>query len=264
MMNSSKKQGSPSVEPISNAKGIVFVHGDKGGVGKSFTCARLIDALATRNVPVAAVDGDTQNPDVARMFEGIIPVKSCNLRSADGWMDLLDFIVEHNDKTVVLSLPAGIGSQIKDQGIQFCDNMRLLKRPVHLVWVLNRLPDSINLLAEALTTVGPYLESKTAVKNLVFGDASKFGRWNESSTKRNFEADGGKTIDLLELNERVVDKLFGDANNVLPFSKCVSDISDVGRSTHSLTPSENLALIQWLKKTELSFKEVFSQIGVLE
>lgn len=255
MAKTEKPNPLPSPSPAINP-GIILVDGDKGGVGKSFACSALIDKFMADNMPVAAVEGDTQNPDVARMFEGAIPLRSCNLRDPDGWMDLLDFMMEERDKPVIVSMPAGIGARMKVEGLAFCDNMSLINRPIHLVWLLNRLPDSINLLSDALNILQPSLQSKTAIKNLYFGESRKFGRWDESHTKRDFETTGGKTFELQELNDRVVDKIFGDPQKTFPFSQCVTEVNSTDTSTHGLTPSENLALIQWIKNTHSMFAAV--------
>ena len=49
---------------------IIFIHGDKGGVGKSQTAMTLTDYLLSRGQSVRPIDTDTRNPDFARMFEG--------------------------------------------------------------------------------------------------------------------------------------------------------------------------------------------------
>lgn len=256
------KESMKKEQASATSTNIVFVHGDKGGVGKSFTSARLIDLARTTGIDVAVVDGDTQNPDIARMWDGILSVKSCNLRSKDGWFDITDFVFEQRNKTTIISMPAGIGPQFKDQGISFCESMKKLGVNIHLLWVLNRLPDSINLLHETLATAGHLIDKKFAVKNLVFGESAKFARWQNSETRSQFEKSGGLTLELLELDERVVDKLFGDAQNVMPFSNCTYDLTNISSTADGqrLSPSENLSLTQWLAKTAIAFDPVIQSL----
>ncbi|MFJ3317172.1 division plane positioning ATPase MipZ [Herbaspirillum huttiense] len=241
---------------------VVIVDGDKGGVGKSTTAEGFIDALLHAEGSVAVVDGDTRNPDVVRMFEGMVATKSCNLRTDDGWMDLFDFVFEHKDKAVVISMPGGIGGQMATKGAEFCASMAQLNRPLHLVWVINRQVDSINLLIEANNTIGQWLHSQSVVKNCFYGDGRKFIRWDESETRKLIEKKAGKTFELAELNERVVDKLFSSPEKVVPFRDAAVDMDKIETSIHGLTPSENMALHRWLDQTGHMFKEMRAHMGL--
>jgi hypothetical protein len=229
---------------------VILVDGDKGGVGKSWASCTVLDWLQKLGAPVAAVDADTRNADVHRMFKGTMPVLHANLRDHTGWMDLLDFLVEHPAEITVVSLPAGIGDTMKKEAPPFIQNMKMLNRDLGLMWIMNRQADSVNLLNQALTHIGSALSFKVAVKNLMYGDSERFIRWDNSQTKKKFETTGGITIDLTELHERTVDKLTGDSTGqtdvIMPFSHAVMPVSDTKNSVHKLTPSENLELINWI------------------
>ena len=216
----------------------VFIcHGDKGGVGKSMECAVICDWLDKSGIEFALVDGDTRNPDVARMFKSVAPVAQLNLRTHDGWMDLTDFMSEHSHRVIVISMPAGIGEELSKEGASFVNTIRLLERPMHLFWVINRLPDSVNLLSEAEKTLGGDLAGRYVVKNLYFGPAEKFTRWDTSTTRSNFEQAGGVTLKLPELHERTVDKLYADNDAIMPFSRAVQPVGQHKESVHGFTAS---------------------------
>lgn len=242
-------------------KPIIIFHGDKGGVGKSWTASVFTDWLVKRKIPIALVDGDTRNPDVCRMFADAIPTTQANLRAHEGWMDLTDFMMAKQDEAIVISLPAGIGGDFKREAPRFFDTVSMLGRPVSMFWVINRLPDSINLLAQAMSVSGDKLHSKFVVKNLFFGDEDKFSRWDNSDTRKAFESTGGKTICLSELHERTVDKLFADNENIMPFSAALVPVQEVGKSAHKLTPSENMELMMWLQENHRNFDQIQAQIG---
>jgi hypothetical protein len=229
---------------------IILVDGDKGGVGKSWASCTILDWLLKLGTKVAAVDADTRNADVHRMFKGTMPVLHANLREHTGWMDVLDFLVENPEAIVVISLPAGIGDTMKKEAPSFIQSIKMLKRDLGLVWVMNRQADSVNLLNQALTHIGKALSFKVAVKNLMYGDSERFIRWDTSQTKKKFEESGGVTIDITELHERTVDKLTGDATGqadvIMPFSQAVMPVHDTTGSVHKLTPSENMELINWI------------------
>jgi hypothetical protein len=229
---------------------VILVDGDKGGVGKSWFSCTLLDCLLKLAAPTAAVDADTRNADVQRMFRSTMPILQTNLREHTGWMDLLDFLVANPEAITVVSLPAGIGDTMKKEAAAFLQNMKMLNRDIGLMWVMNRQADSVNLLNQALGLIGSGLSFKVAVKNLMYGETERFIRWDNSQTKKKFEASGGITIDLTELHERTVDKLTGDstgqADVVMPFSAAVMPVNDTKNSPHQLTPSENLELINWI------------------
>ena len=229
---------------------VILVDGDKGGVGKSWASCTVLDWALKLGAPVAAVDADTRNADVHRMFKGMMPVLFANLREHTGWMDLLDFLVANPTAITVVSLPAGIGDTMKKEAPSFIQNIKMLNRDLGLMWVMNRQADSVNLLGQALGHIGAALSFKVAVKNLMYGESERFVRWDNSQTKKKFEASGGITIDLTELHERTVDKLTGDSTGqtdvIMPFSHAVMPVTDTKDSVHRFTPSENLELINWI------------------
>lgn len=241
---------------------VILFHGDKGGVGKSWMCSVFADWMVKKQLPSALVDGDTRNPDVSRMFGDSIPVNNANLRGHDGWMDLTDFMMAHRDKAIIISMPAGIGGEFRQEAGRFCQVVEMLNRPLVMFWVINRLPDSVNLLGEAMSVLGDKLQRKFVVKNLFFGDSGKFTRWDNSETRKRFERSGGQTINLTELQERAVDKLFADNDNIMPFSAAVVPMSDAQASPHQLTPSENLELICWLQENHKTLDDIQPALGL--
>jgi hypothetical protein len=244
-------------------KPVIFFHGDKGGVGKSFACASFLDTLIKKGRAAAAVvDGDPSNPDVQRMFEDSFKTKTANLSTHEGWMDLNDFMAENSDLPIVVSMPAGIGRHFKREADAFFKMAEMLERPVSMFWVINRLPDSVNLLSQTLDVVDARLSAKIVVKNLFFGDADKFSRWDNSSVRKRFESLGGKTIALPELHERVVDKLLADNEAVMPFSKAVVPIKEASKSLFKLSPSENMELYTWLQGADSVFAPFHAELGV--
>lgn len=243
-------------------KPVIIFHGDKGGVGKSWTCSVFTDFLVKNQIPVALVDGDTRNPDVSRMFGDSIPVSNANLREHAGWMDLTDFMMAHQDKVIVISMPAGIGNELRKEAPRFGQTIQMLRRPVSMFWVINRLPDSVNLLNEALAAISEHLQNKVVVKNLFFGDEDKFSRWDLSETRKRFEKSGGVTVKLTELHERTVDKLYADNDNIMPFSAAVVAVNAADKSPHGLTPSENMELICWLQDNHKTFEVLRPALGI--
>lgn len=237
----------PPSQPITR---FILIHGDKGGVGKSMLSCVLADQLMSAKVPVAVIDADTRNPDVARMFSGSdCPNIRLNLRASDGWMDIIDFVHSYPGHTFILSMPAGIGESMQHEFADFVKFLRSFeskskdKIKVELVmwWVLNLFPDSVNLLKEALDTHHNQFDQVVVVRNNIFGQPDDFIFWNDSPLKTEVEAKGGVTVDLPPLHLRVMKKLF-DPSKIIPFSTAIQpDMSDI----IGLQPSERFKLESW-------------------
>ncbi|MBR8048854.1 hypothetical protein [Burkholderia multivorans] len=243
-------------------KPVILFHGDKGGVGKSTACGLFLDWAVKRQMPVSLVDGDTRNPDVSRMFADSMPTLQANLRIHEGWMDMTDFMMDQTDKAIVISLPAGIGAELRKEAGRFCQTVAMLERPLSMFWIINRLPDSVNLLNEAMQVLDGSLASKVVVKNLFFGDEEKFSRWDSSETKKRFEKSGGLTTAMTELHERTVDKLFSDNENIMPYSLAAVPVKEAATSPHKLTPSENMELVTWLHENHKTFDSLRPHVGL--
>lgn len=93
---------------------IVISHGDKGGVGKSVVAAATIDYCLANGIPVALIEGDKSQPDVAQRYLDHIAVDGVNLNRADAqeqagiqFVDAVnDITTNHDDMVVVVNLPA--------------------------------------------------------------------------------------------------------------------------------------------------------------
>ncbi|MCW3587355.1 hypothetical protein [Burkholderia cenocepacia] len=223
---------------------VFLVHGDKGGVGKSFTTQSFVDNALAAGVPMAVIDADTRNPDVDRMFAGATVCQKINLRRDDGWMDVIDFIKAHPDKHVAISLPAGIGEDMQKEFLDFC---RFLKTKVPgnpkvvMFWVINLFADSVNLLRKSLDDVGQHISKLIVVRNLVFGEEKMFFMWDESPLRAELEGKGVcMTISLPALHLRVTSKLFAALDGVMPFSKAAQY-----PEAFALSASEQFKLETW-------------------
>lgn len=220
-----KVAGSPGAE-VFNQK-IFLVHGDKGGVGKSFAHHVVVDRALSQHVPMAVIEADTRNPDAIRVFEGLTDCQTINLRKDDGWMDVIDFIKAHPDKHVAISLPAGIGESMQKEFVDFCRflNTKVAGKPeIVLMWLINLFPDSVNLLYETWRDLGQHVAKVIVVRNLIFGPQDQFFVWDESELKADLERRGvAITISLPALHLRVTTKLFADPTSAMPMSQAAAN-----------------------------------------
>lgn len=228
----------------------IIIHGDKGGVGKSFVAQAVADFLSNRDEKVAIIDADTRNPDVSRMFSASIPCIQANLRSGNGWMDVMDFVINHPGHTILMNTPAGIGEYMKADMESFVSFLKEQDAAVEmeLWWTMNIQHDSVNLYQEAYKSYGHYFARQRVICNLHFanGDSSQQGPfflWNESTLRTKIEKSGGKTIYFPGLHLRVVAKIFAPGV-IMPFSEAMD--AAVGE-TVGLQHSERWKLQEWLK-----------------
>lgn len=230
---------------------LLVVHGDKGGVGKSVVAQALIDYLALANGKVAVIDSDTANPDVSRMFADSVPSIRTNLRNenSNGWMDVVDFVMDHIGYTIVLNTPSGIGEAMKSEMASFATFLANQENPVEmeLWWVMNIQHDSVNLLNAAYKNYGQYFSKIRVICNLFFtnGEKSEYGPyflWHESPLKANIEKKNGSTLYLPALHGRIVAKIY-DPEKIMPFSQAVDAVFG---EVLELSTSERWKLQQWI------------------
>src|SRR5579883_1434770 len=227
---------------------VYLIHGDKGGVGKSMLAATFTEYLLSRDLPVVLVDGDQRNTDVGRLFKDTIPTISPNLRERSGWLEVADLLNEQAANDVVIVLPGNIGSEFTTEGEFFGDVLNDLKRSLATFFVLNRSADSVNLLrvfAEKFGSLGKIV----AVRNLFFGDADRFTRWNDSKTRAALLKGGAKEIDFEELLDSVVDESFA----ALPPRRFTDT---------ELSYAKKLTLRRWLDRNFAAFDTVSDYAGV--
>jgi len=226
-------------------------HGDKGGVGKSFASFAFGDWLiADRGTVPLVVDADMRNADVARLFAGVAPTRQVDLRDHDGWIELASLLHEASETEILISLPAGIGDILDREAADWLDSMRELDRDVVLYWVINRTADSVNLLRSALQTFQGRARAMVVIKNLFFGDADRFRRWNDSKTRQAFCDAGGVEIELPDLHERIAD-LTAMALPPVPFSRA-----------DELRFGDQAELRRWRQRTATAFESVAVAVGI--
>ena len=185
---------------------IVFVSGSKGGVGKSLTTMAAIDYLATEHRYIRLVEADTTNPDVWKSYRRTVEGDVVSLDEVDGWINLVNTCDANPFKVIVVNTPARNNDAVRAHGTILLDALKELARPLITLWVINRQRDSIELL-------GSYLETMTTgvvhvVCNGYFGDQSKFELYQSSAMPETIKQQGGNSLFLPDLADRVTDELY--------------------------------------------------------
>ncbi len=199
------------------------------------------------------VESDTRNADAARYFDGAASVKRIDLRRTDGWVEFLTLLHREPNDDILVSLPSGIGGILTDNAPRLLTAIAELQRSLTIWWVLSRTPDSVHLLAPVTSTFGNTANVKiVTLRNLHYGEAGKFRRWNDGKQRDRFVKSGGIEADLPELHELAVDATFG----ALP-AKRFSVNGDSG-----LDYGPKVFLQQWLADVAVTFDTLADGVGI--
>ncbi len=185
---------------------IILVSGSKGGVGKSLTTMALMDYFSTNHKYVKLIDADVNNPDVFRCYGRITTGEVLNLDDVEGWIQLVNTCDAMPFKAVVVNTAAQSNVAVGKHASLLVNSLRELARPMVTLWVINRQRDSLELLNEYMGHVNGGVIH--VVCNGYFGDAKKFELYEKSSIRQAVAAQGGKSLFLPDLSDRVTDELY--------------------------------------------------------
>jgi hypothetical protein len=185
---------------------IILVSGSKGGVGKSLTTMALMDYFSTNHKYVKLIDADVNNPDVFRCYGRITTGEVQNLDDVEGWIQLVNTCDAMPFKAVVVNTPAQSNVAAGKHASLLVNSLRELARPLITLWVINRQRDSLELLNEYMGHVNGGIVH--VVCNGYFGDAKKFELYEKSTIRQAVSAQGGKSLFLPDLSDRVTDELY--------------------------------------------------------
>lgn len=185
---------------------IYFVGGSKGGVGKSMVSCALLDYLQLNGKTPVLIEADTSNPDVFKAYEKDVLNDTIDLDNANGWIDLLNFIDEHKDKTVVINTPSRNNSGVELYGQTLTAALAELDRTLEVFWVINRQRDSLELLRDFMEAMDG--AKVNVVRNLHHGRPEQFELYNSAKIKIEVEKTWkGKSLNFPDLADRVADTL---------------------------------------------------------
>jgi len=185
---------------------IIFIGGDKGGVGKSMTTVAVTDWHLRHDppLPVTLIESDTSNPDVAKIFsgvEGVHPVPA-DLDAEEGWIRAVDAIAAHPDCVAIINSAARNRDGRRQYGHLLVTAAAELQRKFVTLWPVNRQRDSLELLADYRSTMPGRI---IVLRNLYFGRAGKFTLYNTSKIRTAIESGGGATLDFPEMYDEIAD-----------------------------------------------------------
>ena len=203
---------------------LIFCTGFKGGIGKSFMTAAVVDYLSSKNDNIVVVDTDSTIPDVFKTFKETYKTYACDLDLDEGWSSLFSICEEHKDSHAVVNSAAGADKTFI-QNIKHIElASEMLERRLISFFMLNDEKDSLNQLDKYYdATQGIANHHMAVVKNGYFGADAVFDVYNTSNLKAKIEHGGCVSYYLAALAPHVRQKIklerksFADAANILSF-----------------------------------------------
>lgn len=208
---------------------IHFVHGEKGGVGKSWFCRLLTEYCLTKiKAEIVLVESDSSNPDVGRYFPSIqrkIFFSEDDKRSYD-----VDRIFKLSERLpVIVNLPAQVDTPLNDwierNGLVDEDFDELL---IYKWFVCTGEPDSIDLFKKSVTALSGKIRH-VLVKNLGVTDSfeANWQIWEDDPEFREFlESNNVLSMKLDSLHRKDADVIIV---RQLSFDEAISNQSRVDR-----------------------------------
>lgn len=191
---------------------VFFVHGDKGGIGKSQAATRTASAFAATGKPLILVDGDARNPAVHNQFSKAgVPVHRCNILVPQGIEEFFELIAsaEHD---LLIDMPAGgsaATAMMKSGGaaegsIDLAGLAAEVDAEIVVLFVIDQNREVLVALRDELNAF-PQNAKWIIVRN-GFQDR-EFSEFNESKVKAMVDARGGVVIDMIRLDPAITARM---------------------------------------------------------
>ncbi len=220
-----------------NDKKIIFVHGDKGGTGKSMVSSVLVDYYLTNNHDLLVIEGDNTVPDVAKRFGNLINGVKSGLGGddpADAVAKIIEYIGEQS--RVIVNLPASAGETLDPLAVDLiAPAFEALNYEINVCFVIGKTSDSSDLAEKSLKDglVG-ISDRQIAVINGFFGKVETFD-WSNSESRAAWLESGGYEVFLPRLHDRVAREVLSGA-----FSDYLT--------SNELTIANRILLKRWLEQ----------------
>lgn len=202
-------------------KRIIFVHGDKGGVGKTQCATRTAAAFEAAGQPLELIDGDAKNPGVDVLFGD--KARCMDLRKTVGMETLFEAITNASGD-VLIDMPAGgsdaTANMQMDGSAEGTIDLSLLLQEIDaravVLFVIDHNIEPIYALKAELKSFPPEQTDWIVVRNH-FQDRP-FNHFENSDTRKHLLEFGGKIIDMTRLDPAVVESMRTLKCNLSSFS----------------------------------------------
>lgn len=174
---------------------IIYIGGDKGGVGKSMVSIAMCDFLKHRlNKPVLLIETDTANPDAAKCLKDELDtVIQADTSKPEGWQAVLNTIEAQSYTTItVINAGARDNRAMEKFGHYLSAGAATLNATLVVGWVVNAERDSLVALKKFLEI---YDGRIFVIGNRHFDESGQFELYKTSKeVRREIERRGGDLL----------------------------------------------------------------------
>jgi hypothetical protein len=226
-------------------KKMLFVHGDKGGVGKSTFATLITDYAWHQNLATALVEGDKTVRDVGPRFEEVEGVRVVDIdlarpdMSEDAIVGLFSAMEKHlsDSEMIVINSPASSSATLDRQADIIAPTVKEMGYRLIVAWMIDVGEDSARLAGKS--ELCRMADWKVAVQNTRLKPVDMLP-WRRHPVRKMWLESGGIEIILPGLTERVIGKVREIAK---PYSEIVRD------RENGLTIVERQALKRWVESS---------------
>lgn len=171
----------------------------------------LLDHLGSSGEAPFLIETDTSAPDVWKAYKEEVESQCVDLEQKDGWLEMLDLVGRLAEVRIVINSKAANQAGLRKFGGMLTEALRQQKRELIVLWVIDRKRDGLELLGSFLETLAKD-ERMTVhvVRNLYWGEETKFDMYNGSELRKEIERRGGKTLNFPDVADRVAEAINKD------------------------------------------------------
>lgn len=201
-------------------KSIFFVHGDKGGVGKTEVAKRIAAVMIQEQSPITLIDGDNKNPGLHAAFKNDGgDVRCINVMKPAGLDELFEVIAD-SPGDVLIDLPAR-GSDVtarlaaggaSEDGFDLSLLVQEIGAEIYIIFVIDQTRAPVVALKDELANL-PADAKWIIVKN--HREEREFDLFEGSKVKRDLDERGAPVIDMIRLDPKVCSIMENNALNLV-------------------------------------------------
>jgi len=208
IMNTQKNEESQPIMQVVSApsKRIIWVHGTKGGVGKSLMSSIVVDYLLEQGETPAIVECDGSVPDVHGRFGDEVPcvISALNdVESVHTMLETLEDVSKASVSTIVVNLTAN--TELLDSiAIDIKDVCEALGYESRTLFMLSESAHSADLAASSMKDGLVAISSRAvAIVNMHFGKSQGDFNWFASPARKQWLDSGRAEVAFDEIETRV-------------------------------------------------------------
>lgn len=238
-------------------KKMIFVHGDKGGVGKSTFAILLADYYLHQDNTIALIEGDRMVRDVAPKFENLPDARVVEIdlarpdMSEDAIVLLFSAMETHLGDTeiAIINTPASSSATLDKQADIIAPTVKEMGYELRVCWMVDIGEDSARMADKSMLC--KMADKKIAILNERVKPAAALP-WHRHPVREKWLSEDGKEIILAGLSERVISRV---RDLQAPFSHIVQDRGN------GLTIVERQSLKRWVESAWAEIAKMENENG---